>query len=78
MTGGSALGRISRKMMEISLTPRLRAASTNSRLRRDMNSARTMRAGAVHDTTPMAITIFSMLEPKMATSVSSNTKLGMV
>ena len=56
------------KISEVFDTPRLRAASTNSRLRRDMNSARTMRAGAVQLTMPMASVIHSILEPRMATA----------
>jgi len=77
-TGGRALGRISRKIRLASPTPRLRAASTNSRLRSDMNSARASRAGAVQLTMPMASTMFSIWLPRMATSASSSTKLGMV
>src|SRR3546814_19842260 len=73
-----ALGRISRKMMLVSLTPITRQPWTNSRLRSDRNSARVRRAGAGQETGPIHSDTVSRLGQTTATSTSKNRKEGRV
>lgn len=76
--GGSALGRISRKMMRACPKPRLRAAMTKSFSRRARNSARESRATVGQDTMAMPMVMVHTVGWAMATSTTSSTKLGSV
>ena len=78
ITGPAALGKICRKMMARSAIPSASQARTNSRWRRAMNSPRTSRATAGHETMAMAATMLRRLGWKMATSTTAKMKDGMV
>ncbi|KAG1582369.1 hypothetical protein G6F46_015239 [Rhizopus delemar] len=78
MTGGKALGRISRKIRRRSPMPSARPAWTNSRALSVRNSDRGRRATGGHDTRPIASTTVCRSEPNTATSTSSNRKLGRI
>ena len=58
--------------------PRVRQASTNSRLRSVSTSARVSRAVAGQETRPIARITVAISEPNTATSTSSSRKLGRV
>ena len=76
--GDSVLGRIWRRIIVVLDWPTRRAASTYSRLRSDINSARTKRATGGQLTIAIASTIEVMLGCMMATSTIASAKLGMV
>ena len=78
MIGAAALGRIWRKMMRQSPMPTARQACTNSRWRSAMNSARTRRAMAGHDTRAIAMMIEATEGRAITTTTITKTKGGIV
>ncbi|MNV88231.1 hypothetical protein D3C71_1824190 [compost metagenome] len=78
MIGGRALGRISRKMMRACPAPRVCAARTNSRSRREMNSPRVRRAMPVQEVMPSAKMMVDSDGPSIATSTMASRNDGTV
>src|SRR5262245_5598367 len=78
MIGAAALGRIWRKIMRQSPMPTARQACTNSRCRSAMNSARTRRAIAGHDTRAIAMMIEATEGRAITTTTITKTKGGIV
>ncbi len=76
--GGSALGSTSRNAIATGCMPSARYASTKSRWRRLRISARTSRAGPVHELAAIATTMLVTEAPITVTSASARMKPGTV
>ena len=76
MSGGKALGKITRQMMRAWPAPMARSARTNSRFRYFMNSARVRRAVPVQLTTPMARVMVKSVGENSVTTTMANKSAG--